>query len=120
MIAASRARGNRFASGFEDGAAPDPFKGAPAHSPVSFPAPAPGPVMPDVLLCLTTCPDAASAERIAEALVGEQLAACVNRLPGVQSMYRWKGELCREPEQLLLIKTTRVGFEALQARVRDP
>ena len=34
-------------------------------------------------------------------------------------MYRWKGELCREPEQLLLIKTTRVGFEALKARVLE-
>ena len=73
--------------------------------------------MPDVLLCLTTCPDEASATRIADALVEERLAACVNRLPGVQSTYRWKGEVCREPEQLLLIKTTRACFDALRKRV---
>ena len=44
-----------------------------------------------VLLLLTTCPDRASAERIAHALVGERLAACVTRLDGAQSTYRWQG-----------------------------
>jgi len=73
--------------------------------------------MPEVLLCLTTCPDEGSALAIADALVEERLAACVNRLPGVQSTYRWKGEVCREPEQMLLIKTTDERFEAMKSRL---
>ena len=43
-----------------------------------------------VLLCYCTCPDDASAQALAEALVGEGLAACVNRIPGIRSTYRWK------------------------------
>ena len=73
--------------------------------------------MPDVLLCMTTCPDEGSARAIADALVEERLAACVNRLPGVQSTYRWKGEVCREPEQMLLIKTAGERFEAMKSRL---
>ena len=75
--------------------------------------------MPDdtVLLCLCTCPDADSAQRLAEALVDERLAACVNRLPGLRSTYRWQGEMRTEDEELLLIKTTTARFEALQARL---
>lgn len=70
-----------------------------------------------VLLCLCTCPDAATATRLAEMLVGEQLAACVNRLPGVHSTYRWQGEVHTDAEELLLIKTTAGRFEALKARL---
>lgn len=71
----------------------------------------------DVLLCFCTCPDAASARTLAEALVDESLAACVNRLPGVQSTYHWQGGLVTDSEELLLIKTTASRFEALQARL---
>lgn len=70
-----------------------------------------------ILLCYCTCPDGASAQALAEALVGESLAACVNRLPGVQSTYRWQGELVTDAEELLLIKTTAARFEALRARL---
>jgi len=70
-----------------------------------------------VLLCLCACPDAATATRLAEALVGERLAACVNRLPGVRSTYRWQGEVHTDAEELLVIKTTATRFEALQARL---
>ncbi|QEE25990.1 divalent-cation tolerance protein CutA [Rhodanobacter glycinis] len=74
--------------------------------------------MPDpVLLCYCTCPDAASAQAIAEALVGEQLAACVNRLPGVASTYRWRGQVTTDAEELLLIKTVASRFEALKTRL---
>jgi len=77
--------------------------------------------MPDpaILLCLCTCPDAASAQKLAETLVGERLAACVNRLPGVLSTYRWRGEVSTGGEELLLIKTTAPRFEALKARVLE-
>lgn len=69
------------------------------------------------LLCLSTCPDAETAKKIAGALVEERLAACVNRLPGLQSTYRWQGKIHEDLEVLLLIKTTRERFEALRARL---
>jgi periplasmic divalent cation tolerance protein len=70
-----------------------------------------------VLLCYCSCPDAASAQALAEALVNESLAACVNRLPGMVSTYRWEGRVATDPEELLLIKTTAGRFEALKARL---
>lgn len=71
-----------------------------------------------VLLACSTCPDAASAERIANALVGERLAACVNRLPGVHSTYRWQDQVEHADEVLLLIKTTADRLDAMTARLR--
>jgi periplasmic divalent cation tolerance protein len=70
-----------------------------------------------VLACLTTCPDTATAERIAETLVGEGLAACVNLVPGVISIYRWQGVVERSAEVLLVVKTTEGGFAALRERL---
>ena len=72
-----------------------------------------------VLLCLCSCPDAASAQRLADALVAERLAACISRVPGVLSTYRWQGEIHTDQEELLLIKTTVAGFEALKARLPE-
>ena len=69
------------------------------------------------LLCLSTCPDTATARRIADALVDARLAACVSVLPGLQSTYRWQGTVERAEEVLLLIKTTRDALPALQARL---
>jgi len=74
--------------------------------------------MPDtVLLCYCSCPDTASAQSLADTLVGERLAACVNRLPGIRSTYRWQGKVVTDDEQLLLIKTTAACFESLKARL---
>ena len=56
-----------------------------------------------VVLC--TCPTTALADQIAQTLVAEQHAACVNILPGIQSVYRWQGKIARDNEVLLLIKT---------------
>ncbi len=76
--------------------------------------------MPDtVLLCYCTCPDAASAQRIAETLVGERLAACVNQLPGIRSIYRWQGAIHTDNEELLLIKTTDARLAALERRLLE-
>lgn len=69
-------------------------------------------------LVLCTVPDAASAARIADALVAERLAACVNALPGVTSTYRWRGNVERADEVMLLIKTSVERYPALEARVR--
>jgi periplasmic divalent cation tolerance protein len=66
------------------------------------------------LLVLTTVARAEDAERIAEELVGRRLAACVNVLPGVRSIYRWKGAVERDEERLLVVKTRADRFEALR------
>ncbi|WP_338338907.1 divalent-cation tolerance protein CutA [Xanthomonas euvesicatoria] len=60
---------------------------------------------PSLHLLVSTCPDTDSAERIAQALLDERLAACVTLLPGVQSLYRWKGAIERSTEVQLLLKT---------------
>lgn len=75
--------------------------------------------MNDVLVCLCTCPDRAAGQRIAEALVGEGLAACVNLLPGIHSVYRWHGAVEHADEVLLLVKTTRARMDAMQARLLE-
>jgi periplasmic divalent cation tolerance protein len=73
--------------------------------------------MSEVVVVLVTVPSREDGERIAEALVGESLAACVNVLGPIRSIYRWQGQVTRDDEHLLLIKTTRAGYTALEARV---
>lgn len=69
----------------------------------------------EVLVVLCTFPDADRARQIGTVLVERQLAACVNILPSVESIYRWKGEVNRDGEALALIKTTADGYPALEA-----
>jgi periplasmic divalent cation tolerance protein len=68
---------------------------------------------------LLTAPDAEVGGRLARALVGEGLAACVNVVPGVRSIYRWQGELHDDAEVLLVAKTRADRAEAFDARVRE-
>lgn len=75
--------------------------------------------MTDVVLALSTAPDDASAETIARALVDEKLAACVNVLPPMVSIYRWKGGVERSMERQLVMKTTRSRLDALQKRLKE-
>ena len=70
------------------------------------------------LLVLTNLPDRAAAERLAEMLVAQRLAACVNVLAPCRSVYRWKGELQRDEEHPLLAKTTAERYGALEAAIR--
>jgi periplasmic divalent cation tolerance protein len=69
------------------------------------------------LIVFCTCPDEAVADRIATSLVEERLAACVNRVPGIVSTYRWEGAVQSDIEVQLLIKTTRDRFDALRDRI---
>ena len=69
------------------------------------------------LVCFCTCPDRDTAQRIADALVDERLAACVNVLPGLRSVYRWHGAIERADEVMLIIKTVRERLEQVTARV---
>jgi len=66
------------------------------------------------LVVLSTVGKAEDAERIGRALVERGLAACVNVLPAVTSIYRWKGTVEKDEERLLLIKTRAERFEALR------
>lgn len=68
---------------------------------------------------LATTKDGAEAERIAERLIDERLAACVNVLPAVSSTYRWKGRVEHAGEVLLLMKTSNEKLDRLMARVRE-
>lgn len=70
--------------------------------------------MSERVVALSTVAKAEDAERIARALVERRLAACVNVLPGVASFYRWKGEVCRDDELLLVIKTRAERLAALR------
>ena len=71
--------------------------------------------MSEHVLVLSTVGSAADGERIARALVERRLAACVNLLPGVLSVYRWQGEVRQEQEWLLLVKTREQALPSLRA-----
>jgi periplasmic divalent cation tolerance protein len=72
----------------------------------------------DVLIVLTTWPDAATARAAAQMLVEEGLAACANVVPGVESIYRWEGKVDRASEVLMILKTTVARYAALESRIR--
>ena len=72
----------------------------------------------EALLVLTTCGDVQEADALAKTLVEQRLAACVSRLAGIVSTYRWESKLQRDEEVLVLIKTTRDQFEALETTIR--
>lgn len=69
-------------------------------------------------LVLTTCPDEAVAGEMAYYLIETRLAACVNLLPGVRSVYRWKDRVTEDREVLLLIKTRQDRYPALEQALR--
>ncbi len=71
------------------------------------------------MVALSTVGSAEEADRLARALVERRLAACVNVVPGVVSHYRWQGELQRDEERLLVIKTRAERIEALRDALRE-
>jgi periplasmic divalent cation tolerance protein len=71
------------------------------------------------LIVYCTCPDRTVADTLASALVAGGLAACVNILPGVVSVYRWQGKMERDSEILLLIKSDAAHFAALKDTISD-
>ncbi len=70
-------------------------------------------------LILCTVPSEEVAERLARPLLEERLAACVNILPGVRSMYRWQGEIEDDRELLLMIKTDARCYQQVEQRIRE-
>lgn len=69
-------------------------------------------------LIYCTCPDKETAEVIAGRLIADKLAACVNILPGVISVYEWRGQIETAPEHLLLIKSPSAGYDAIEAVIK--
>lgn len=74
---------------------------------------------PEQVLVLTTLPGDADGRAFGRALVDERLAACVNVLPVMESVYRWKGQIEHESERQVIIKTTHARLGALWDRVRE-
>ena len=70
-----------------------------------------------VVLC--TCPDESVAQSLAGTLVARRLAACVNIVPAVQSVYRWQDEVMEDTEALMVIKSNKENFAALQQAIAD-
>lgn len=75
--------------------------------------------MNNVLVVLCTFPDVEKARQTGTALVEAQLAACVNLLPGIESIYRWQGAVERAGEVLAVFKTTQEAWPAFEQRLRE-
>jgi periplasmic divalent cation tolerance protein len=73
----------------------------------------------ETLLVFTTCGNDEDATALAQQLVGQRLAACVNAIGKVASTYRWKGEVQQDQETLLIIKTTAPRLAALEQAIRE-
>ena len=73
--------------------------------------------MTDKIVVLSTCENADEAARIARSLVEKRLAACVNIVPGVQSVYHWKGAVEQASEVLMVVKTSRPLLSAVRAEI---
>uniref|UniRef100_A0A7N0UKW9 Protein CutA, chloroplastic n=1 Tax=Kalanchoe fedtschenkoi TaxID=63787 RepID=A0A7N0UKW9_KALFE len=70
------------------------------------------------IVVYVTVPNKESGKKLAESIVKEKLAACVNRVPGIESVYEWKGEIQTDSEELLIIKTRESLLEALTEHVK--
>ncbi len=75
--------------------------------------------MTDKIVVLTTAGSETEARKLAQELVERKLAACVNIMPRIQSVYRWEGKVESAEEFLLLIKTTKSRFPDLQSAIRE-
>jgi periplasmic divalent cation tolerance protein len=75
--------------------------------------------MTDKILVLSTAGSDQEASKIAQGLVERRLAACVNIVPNVRSIYRWQGKIEESPEYLLIIKTEEGRFTALRAALEE-
>ena len=75
--------------------------------------------MTEALVVITTTETKEDAERLAHLLVERELAACVQLLPQITSIYRWQGKVEQASESLLLIKTTRQAYPRLEAAIKE-
>lgn len=73
----------------------------------------------DIIAVYCTVPDKKTAKDIATILVKNKLAACVNMIDKIESLFSWDGELCKEKEVMLIIKTTRNNFEKINEIITE-
>lgn len=71
------------------------------------------------IIVYVTCSKEEEAIKIGRTVVEEGLVACVNIVPGIRSIYRWKGEICEDDEILLIMKTRRDRFEILERKIKE-
>ncbi len=71
------------------------------------------------IVVITTVGDETEANELARELVCRRHAACVNMVPGVRSVYRWQGKICRDSEYMLVIKTMQSEFHAVAETIRE-
>lgn len=76
-------------------------------------------MMIDARIVLTTAGSSQEAEKIAETLVARRLAACVNIIPQIQSVYRWRGSVERATEFLVIIKSRAAAFESVRDVIKE-
>ena len=76
------------------------------------------PAADEAIVVLMTAANGEEAARLADLLIGAHLAACVQILPEMESVYRWQGKIERQPEILLIAKTARSKFDELEREVR--
>lgn len=74
--------------------------------------------MSNHIIILCTCPDQNTASAIADRLISENLAACVNIVPGMTSIYRWQDRIETAQEHLLLVKTRRDIYQSVEQAIR--
>ena len=74
----------------------------------------------ETLLACSTFPEIETARRIAQQLVTENLAACANIIPAVESIYRWQGKIENAQETLVFFKTTAGRYDAFQEKLKSP
>jgi periplasmic divalent cation tolerance protein len=75
--------------------------------------------MPECIVVFVTCGSEEEALKIAHSLVEERVAACVNLISPVRSIYRWEGKIWDEKEWILIIKTQKESFEELERKVKS-
>ena len=75
--------------------------------------------MNPILVVLCTCPDDTVAKKLAAGLVDHRLAACVNVLPGIRSIYRWQGQAQEDDEVLMMIKASEKTYPALERWLQE-
>jgi len=71
------------------------------------------------IVVITTVGTEEQANLIAREIVARRQAACVNILPGVRSIYRWKGKICKDGELMLIVKTLEEEFDSVSATIRE-
>ncbi len=71
------------------------------------------------IVILVTAPNKDEAARIAHSIVSERLAACVNIIKGIESIYRWEGKVAEDSESLMIIKTTEDRYPEIERRIRE-